>query len=254
MYFLKWEEGYVKRGFSFQASGYRNQDMEQRCLAEKSEMTGPEWLSTREAVPYPAAVRLMEERVAAISAGTAGELFWLLEHPPLYTAGTSAQAGDLLDSRFPVYETGRGGQYTYHGPGQRVLYAMLDLKKRKQDLRLYVQALESWIIQALADFDVKGERRADRIGIWVDMTRYGHPSGTEAKIAAIGVRVRKWVTFHGLAVNVHPDLSHYAGIVPCGIRTHGVTSLQDLGVQASMAEVDAALQRHFVPVFAGYGL
>lgn len=187
----------------------------------------------------------MEERVAGLLAGTAGELVWLLEHPPLYSGGTSAKADDLLASPFPVYETGRGGQYTYHGPGQRVGYVMLNLKQRgEQDVRRYVQKLEAWIIATLAEFGIAGELREGRIGVWVV-----EPSGREAKIAALGIRVKQWVTFHGIALNVAPDLSHYSGIVPCGIREHGVTSLKALGVDADMAEVDAALMRQFHAIF-----
>jgi lipoyl(octanoyl) transferase len=186
----------------------------------------------------------MDARAAAIRDGTAPELVWLLEHPPLYTAGTSAQAADLLDPRFPVHRSGRGGQHTYHGPGQRVAYLMLDLERRGRDIRAYVFNLEAWIIAALAEFDVTGERRAGRVGIWV-----ARPGGREDKIAAIGVRVRRWVTLHGIAINVAPELAHFGGIVPCGVREHGVTSLADLGITASMADLDAALQRTFAAVF-----
>ena len=187
----------------------------------------------------------MDERVAGIHEGSQEECVWLLEHPPLYTAGTSAKDVDLLEPRFPVFKTGRGGEYTYHGPGQRVAYAMLDLKKRgAPDLKKYVWNLEEWIIRTLAEFDVTGERRCGRIGIWVDM-----PDGSEKKIAAIGVRVRRWVTMHGIAINVDPDLSHFDGIVPCGISEHGVTSLAGLGVEASMAQVDAVLKDVFEVVF-----
>jgi lipoyl(octanoyl) transferase len=203
-----------------------------------------EWRCERDAVDYPQAVAEMEARVAAISAGRAGELIWLLEHPPLYTAGTSARAEDLLEARFPVYETGRGGQYTYHGPGQRVAYVMLDLTSRKPDLRAYVRDLEDWIIRTLARFEVTGERRPGRVGIWV-----ARGDGREDKIAAIGVRVRRWVTYHGIAINVAPDLEHFSGIVPCGIREHGVTSLVDLGLPVSLAEVDLALKASFEEVF-----
>lgn len=193
----------------------------------------------------------MEARVAAIRAGAAGEIVWLLEHPPLYTAGTSARLADLKDKdRFPVHRASRGGQFTYHGPGQRVAYAMLDLEARGRDVRSFVAGLEAWIIAALGAFGVKGERRADRVGVWV--ARRG-PGGAprEDKIAAIGVRVRRWVSFHGIAVNVAPDLSHFAGIVPCGIEGPdlGVTSLSDLGVAATLAEADAALKRAFEAVF-----
>lgn len=185
----------------------------------------------------------MEARVAAIRAGTAGEQVWLLEHPPIYTAGTSARDEDLIEARFPVYRTGRGGQFTYHGPGQRVAYAMLDLKRRKPDVRAYVHDLEEWLIQALAELGVKGERRDGRVGIWVQR-------GTrEDKIAALGVRIKRWVSFHGVALNVDPDLSHFTGIVPCGVSQHGVTSLADLGIVATMADVDVALKRGFGKIF-----
>lgn len=208
-------------------------------------MSNPEWRISDAPVDYPEALAVMEERVRAIRDEAAPELVWLLEHPPLYTAGTSADAADLLTpDRFPVYQTGRGGQYTYHGPGQRVGYVMLDLKQRGADVRCFVHDLEEWIIRTLAQFTVKGERRDGRVGIWVDR---GH--GREDKIAAIGVRVRRWVTFHGIALNVEPDLSHFQGIVPCGIREHGVTSLWDLGITATMDEVDMALKAAFSEVF-----
>lgn len=204
-----------------------------------------DWTVSDGLVPYEAAVAAMEERVAAIRAGTAPEQVWLLEHPPLYTAGTSAQAADLVEpDLFPVFATGRGGQYTYHGPGQRIAYVMLDLQRRGGDLRAYVHNLEEWLIRTLAGFDLRAERRAGRVGLWID-----HGGGREAKIAAIGVRVRRWVTFHGVALNVAPDLSHYRGIVPCGIRQHGVTSLRAEGVAATMAEVDAALRATFPQIF-----
>jgi lipoyl(octanoyl) transferase len=204
-----------------------------------------EWRISDRLVPYPEALAAMEERVAAIRAGTAPELVWLLEHPPLYTAGTSARAPDLLaPRRFPVFEAGRGGQYTYHGPGQRVAYVMLDLQRRKPDLRRYIRQLEEWVIRALARFNVRGERRADRIGIWVVK-----PGGQEAKIAAIGVRVRRWVTYHGVAINLDPDLAHFGGIVPCGISGFGVTSLADLGLTATMQDLDAALMATFEEAF-----
>lgn len=202
-----------------------------------------EWDVAPAPVPYPEAVARMEARAAAIAAGTAGELVWLLEHPPIYTAGTSADDGDLLDARFPVYRTGRGGQFTYHGPGQRVGYVMLDLKSRKPDVRAYVRDLEEWLIRTLAEFGVKGERREGRVGIWVQRGL------KEDKIAALGVRIKRWVTFHGVSLNVSPDLAHFSGIVPCGISQHGVTSLADLGIKASMADVDAALARSFKGVF-----
>lgn len=208
-----------------------------------------EWRISDEPVAYPDAVAEMEARAAAIRAGTAPELVWLLEHPPLYTAGTSSDPADLLKpDRFPVYETGRGGQYTYHGPGQRVVYVMLDLKARKPDLRAYVQALEEWVIRTLAAFNVKGERREGRVGIWVTRGDIGAPK-KEDKIAAIGVRVRRWVTLHGISINVDPELAHFDGIVPCGISKHGVTSLHDLGQLVSMPEVDMALRETFERVF-----
>jgi lipoyl(octanoyl) transferase len=192
----------------------------------------------------------MEARAAAIRAGTAPEQVWLVEHPPLYTAGTSARPADLLDAgRFPVYRSGRGGQYTYHGPGQIVGYAMLDLARRGHDVRRFVCDLEDWLIMALARFGVTGERREGRVGIWVDRGPDGRGGRREDKIAAIGVRVRRWVTFHGIALNVEPDLSHYAGIVPCGIAGHGVTSLVDLGIPATMADVAAELRPAFERAF-----
>ena len=210
-----------------------------------------EWRIDDAPVPYPAALAFMDDRVAAIRAGRAPETVWLLEHPPLYTAGTSARATDLVaPERFPVYDAGRGGQYTYHGPGQRVAYAMLDLARRGADVRRFVSDLENWIIAALARFNVRGERRAGRVGIWVDRARDKGP-GREDKIAALGVRVRHWVTLHGAALNVEPDLGHFAGIVPCGIADarFGTTSLADLGIHVEMAEVDAALKAAFAEVF-----
>ena len=195
-----------------------------------------EWRVTPGLTPYPEALAAMDARADAIHASTADELIWLLEHPPLYTAGTSAQAEDLLDPRFPVYDAGRGGQYTYHGPGQRVVYLMLDLKARGRDVRAYVTSLEEWIIQSLARLGVTGERRQGRVGIWVQRGPL-----REDKIAAIGVRIRRWVTLHGIAINVSPDLGHFTGIVPCGIQEHGVTSLADLGLATSLADLDAAL-------------
>ena len=209
-----------------------------------------EWRVSPGLTGYEAALAAMETRVAAIVAGTAPELVWLLEHPPLYTAGSSARPEDLLDrARFPVHAAGRGGQYTYHGPGQRVAYVMLDLNRRGRDVRKFVGRLEDWLIAALARFEVAGERRPGRIGIWVDLGRHGGRPGAEAKIAAIGVRIRHWVSFHGVALNVAPDLTHFAGIVPCGIRGYGVTSLAALGVAASMADADAALRESFSEVF-----
>ena len=212
-----------------------------------------EWCISDAPVPYPAALEAMEAHVGAMIAGVAGERVWLLEHPPLYTGGTSARAEDLLDAgRFPVYPTRRGGEYTYHGPGQRVAYAMLDLNARGRDVRAHVNRLEEWVIRALAAFGVRGERRAGRVGVWV--VRPDRPAGPEGapaedKIAAIGVRVRRWVAFHGVAINVEPDLGHYDGIVPCGIRGHGVTSLVDLGLPVSMADLDLALKASFEEVF-----
>ena len=204
-----------------------------------------EWRVAEGLTPYPQAVAFMEERAAAIAEGTAPELVWLVEHPPIYTAGTSARDTDLLDARFPVFKTGRGGQFTYHGPGQRVGYVMLDLKRRKADVRSFVHDLEEWLIGTLAQFNVSGERRDGRVGIWV-----ARP-GREDKIAAIGVRVRRWVTFHGVSINVDPDLSHFSGIVPCGVSEHGVTSLHDLGLPVTMADVDVALKQSFTDVFGG---
>jgi lipoyl(octanoyl) transferase len=205
-----------------------------------------EWKISNDLVPYETAVQTMEERVAGIVAGNADELVWLLEHPSVYTAGTSAKADDLLDgNKFPVYNVGRGGEYTYHGPGQRVAYVMLDLRKRKsEDLKLYVKNLEQWIINTLAVLNIHGERRDGRVGIWVD-----DGYGAEKKIAAIGIRVRKWVTFHGIAINVNPDLKHFAGIVPCGIKQYGVTSLAEMGCPAPMSCVDAILQQEFGKIF-----
>jgi lipoyl(octanoyl) transferase len=209
----------------------------------------PEWRIDDSPVEYLAAQATMEQRVADIRAGTAPELVWLLEHPPLYTAGTSAQPDDLMQpSRFPVFPVGRGGQYTYHGPGQRIGYVMLDLAARGGDLRAYVWRLEEWLIQTLAQFAVRAERRCGRVGVWIDMGGHGQP-GREAKIGALGVRVRRGVTFHGVSLNVEPDLSHFDGIVPCGIREHGVTSLAALGHIVSMPEVDAALIATWSTVF-----
>lgn len=205
----------------------------------------PEWRISKTAVDYRAAVDEMEWRVATIRAGAAAELVWLLEHTPLYTAGTSARDEDLLDPhRLPVHRTGRGGRFTYHGPGQRIAYVMLDLRRRGQDVRCYVHQLEEWVIRTLARFAVHGVRRDGRVGVWV--TR---PGGREEKIAAIGVRVRQWVTYHGLALNIDPELDHYRGIIPCGIAEYGVTSLAELGVAVTMVEVDAALQSTFADLF-----
>jgi lipoyl(octanoyl) transferase len=208
------------------------------------------WAISEGLTPYPDALAAMEARVAAIRAGTAGECVWLVEHPPTYTAGTSARPEDLREARFPTFDAGRGGQWTYHGPGQRTAYAMLDLQRAHgpvppRDLRAYVHALEEWMIRALARFDVRGERREGRVGIWVV-----RPGGQEDKIGAIGVRVTRWVAWHGIALNLEPDLAHFGGIVPCGIAGHGVTSLHDLGVRATMAELDAALRHAWREVFA----
>jgi lipoyl(octanoyl) transferase len=206
------------------------------------------WAVSTEYVPYPAAVAAMEARAAAIAEGTAGELVWLLEHPPLYTGGVSAKATDLIaPDRFPVFASGRGGQYTYHGPGQRVAYVMLDMTRRGRDVRAFVQALEAWIIDALAAFNVSGEMREGRVGVWVE--RKGPGWSREDKIAAIGVKLRKWVSFHGVSLNVEPDLEHFSGIVPCGQTEHGVTSLVDLGLPVTMDEADEALRASFIRVF-----
>jgi lipoyl(octanoyl) transferase len=206
-------------------------------------LSRPDWKVRDGLLPYPEAVAFMEERAAAIAEGRADELVWLVEHPPIYTAGTSAKDEDLIDARFPVFKTGRGGQFTYHGPGQRVGYVMLDLKRRKPDVRAYVRELEEWLIRALAKFNVKGERREGRVGIWVQR------GSREDKIAALGVRVRRWVTYHGISFNVDPNLADFTGIVPCGISQHGVTSLADLGIFVSMADVDVALRDSFEEVF-----
>lgn len=217
----------------------------------------PDWITAPGLTPYPDALSFMEARVEAISRGTADECIWLLEHPPLYTAGTSARPQDLTDpDRFPVYEARRGGQYTYHGPGQRVAYVMLDLNRREKDVRLFVRRLESWIIATLAEFNVRGEVREGRVGVWVtrpDLPPRPDGAPREDKIAAIGVRLRKWVSFHGISINVEPDLSHFGGIVPCGIRDHGVTSLVDLGLLVTMADVDAALMATFDAAMSGNG-
>jgi lipoyl(octanoyl) transferase len=208
-----------------------------------------EWRISDSPVPYPEAVAAMEARAAAIFAGEAPEQVWLLEHPPLYTSGTSGKAGDLIDPRFPIFATGRGGQLTYHGPGQRVAYVMLDLKRRRPDVRAYVASLEEWIIRTLAQFNVRGERREDRVGVWVKRPDKG--PAHEDKIAAIGVRLKRWVSFHGIAINVEPELTHFAGIVPCGVADsrYGVTSLLDLGHPVTMADTDIALRQAFEEVF-----
>jgi lipoyl(octanoyl) transferase len=208
-----------------------------------------EWQTSEHAVDYERALQAMTARAAAIARGEARELVWLVEHPPLYTAGTSARPQELSEARFPVYRVGRGGQFTYHGPGQRVGYLMLDLKRRSLDVRRFVATIEEWIIRTLSSFDVEGERRSDRIGVWVRRSDRGE--GAEDKIAAIGIRVQRWVTLHGVALNVAPDLSHFSGIVPCGVsdRRYGVTSLADLGRSASMADVDRALRTEFEALF-----
>jgi lipoyl(octanoyl) transferase len=208
-----------------------------------------EWRVSDSVVCYDAAVAVMEARAAEIAAGRANELVWLLEHPPLYSAGTSANSGDVIEARFPVYQSGRGGQLTYHGPGQRVAYVMLDLKRRGPDVRRFVVTLEEWIIRSLAAFSVRAERRDDRIGVWVRRDEKGE--GCEDKIAAIGIRVKQWVTLHGMALNVDPDLSHFSGIVPCGVseKRYGVTSLADLGIPVSMTDVDLILRQEFKQLF-----
>jgi lipoyl(octanoyl) transferase len=208
-----------------------------------------EWRISDSPIDYPQAVDTMETRAADIAAQQAPEMVWLLEHPPLYTAGTSGKADDLLEARFPLFTTGRGGQVTYHGPGQRVAYVMLDLKRRRPDVRAYVAALEEWIIRTLAAFNVRGERREDRVGVWVRRPDKGPEH--EDKIAAIGVRLRRWVSFHGIAINVEPDLSHFSAIVPCGVvdPRYGVTSLVDLGLPVTMADVDVALRQSFEEIF-----
>jgi len=225
------------------------QSLDLTTFAPPSGARAVEWRICDSPVEYPAAVAAMEARAADIASGQAGELVWLLEHPPLYTSGTSGRNEDLLDPRFPLFTTGRGGQLTYHGPGQRVAYVMLDLKRRRPDVRAYVAGLEEWIIRTLAHFNVRGERREDRVGVWVKRPDKGE--GFEDKIAAIGVRLRRWVSFHGIAVNVEPDLSHFSAIVPCGVADprYGVTSLVDLGHPVTMADVDVALKQAFAEVF-----
>jgi lipoyl(octanoyl) transferase len=207
------------------------------------------WTVSDGLIAYPDAVATMERIAAGIAAGTEPETVWLVEHPPLYTSGTSAKPGDLLDARFPVFETGRGGQFTYHGPGQRVAYVMLDLNRRGRDVRAFVQNLEAWVMAALAEFNVTGETREGRVGVWVKRPDKGE--GYEDKIAAIGIRLRKWVSFHGISLNVEPDLSHFSGIVPCGIaeQKFGVTSLVDLGLPVTMDDADVALKKSFGDVF-----
>lgn len=214
----------------------------------RPDSTPVEWWISDELVSYPVALATMKQRAMDIAAGKAGEAIWLIEHPPLYTSGTSARRDDLLQpEKFPVYEAGRGGQYTYHGPGQRIAYVMLDLRERGRDIRCLVSGLEGWIIDTLAAFNVRGDRREGRVGVWVERPERGFMS--EDKIAALGVRVSKWVTYHGISLNVSPDLTHYRGIVPCGISDHGVTSLEDLGQIVSMPEVDAVLRKTFVDRF-----
>ncbi len=212
-----------------------------------------DWTVSEGLTPYPEAVALMEQRAADIAAGQADELVWLVEHPPLYTAGTSANSADLVDpDRFPVFDTKRGGQYTYHGPGQRVVYVMLDLNKRGRDVRCFVRQLEAWVIETLAEFNVRGEIRPGRVGVWVvrdDKPLTATGAKPEDKVAAIGIRLRKWVSFHGISINVEPDLDHFGGIVPCGITEHGVTSLVDLGLPVSMDDLDVALRRTFDQTF-----
>jgi len=209
-----------------------------KTAAHKALNPKPEWRVEPTSAPYLETLKAMEDRVAAVEAGTAHELLWLLEHPPLYTAGTSASADELIDgSRFPVFETGRGGRYTYHGPGQRVIYVVSDLRQRDKDVRQHVWRLEEWVIRTLKEFDIAAGRREGRIGIWVDS------NGKDEKIAAIGVRVRRWVAYHGLALNVNPDLTHFSGIVPCGLPEFGVTSLNQLGLKATMQDVDEAFRR-----------
>ncbi len=222
-------------------------------MTDSPHATNLEWKILPGLPDYAATRAAMEARVAEIAAGHAPEAIWLLEHPPLYTAGTSARADDLVTpDRFPVYEAGRGGQYTYHGPGQRVVYAMLDLNRRGRDVRCFVHDMETWVIATLAEFGIRGERRAGRVGVWVTRPeKPALPDGSlrEDKIAAIGIKLRRWVSFHGLSLNVEPDLSHFEGIIPCGIRGHGVTSLVDLGLPVTMEDVDLALQRSFNQAF-----
>src|ERR1700721_2200662 len=225
------------------------QNLDLSAFSRAPDAAAVEWLISDEAIPYPQAMEAMEARVADIAAARAPERVWLLQHPSLYTSGTSGKTADLLDPRFPVFDSGRGGQLTYHGPGQRVAYVMLDLKRRRPDVRAYVAGLEQWIIRTLAAFNVRGERREDRVGVWVSRPDKG--ASFEDKIAAIGVRLRRWVSFHGIAINVEPDLTHFAAIVPCGVADprYGVTSLVDLGHPVTMADVDIALRQAFEDVF-----
>ena len=221
----------------------------QATLPRPQGLAPAEWRVSDLPVEYATALAAMDAQVAAIAAGQAADLVWLLEHPSLYTGGTSAKDEELIEPRFPVHRVGRGGQFTYHGPGQRVVYAMLDLNRRKPDVRAYVAMLEEWIIRTLASFKVRGERREDRIGVWVRRPDKG--DGFEDKIAAIGIRVRHWISLHGIAINVEPDLGHFSGIVPCGVseRRYGVTSLADLGISATMTDLDVALRREFETLF-----
>jgi lipoyl(octanoyl) transferase len=225
------------------------QSLDLTPFATPAEGGAVEWRISDAAVPYPEAIAVMETRVAAIAAGDAPELVWLLEHPPLYTSGTSGKPADLLDPRFPLFASGRGGQLTYHGPGQRIAYVMLDLKRRQPDVRAFVASLEQWIIRTLAAFNVRGERREDRVGVWVSRPDKG--AGYEDKIAAVGVRLRRWVSFHGIAINVEPELAHFGAIIPCGVvdPRFGVTSLADLGCLATTTDVDIALRQAFAEVF-----
>ncbi|MFL2920543.1 MAG: lipoyl(octanoyl) transferase LipB [Thalassobaculaceae bacterium] len=216
-------------------------------------MNEVEWIISPGLVEYPDALKVMDERVDLIQKGNAKELVWLLEHPPLYSAGTSAKPQDLLTpNRFPVFKTGRGGQYTYHGPGQRVAYVMLDLNRRRRDIRAYVSSLETWIINTLAKFNIRGERRSDRIGIWVRRTDLNNPE-REDKIGAIGIRIKRWVTLHGISINVSSDLEHFGGIIPCGIGGYGVTSFEDIGQPLEFYDLDVELRTEFDRLFGEYG-
>ena len=216
-------------------------------------MNEVEWIISPGLVEYPDALKVMDERVDLIQKGNAKELVWLLEHPPLYSAGTSAKPQDLLTpNRFPVFKTGRGGQYTYHGPGQRVAYVMLDLNRRRRDIRAYVSSLETWIINTLAKFNIRGERRSDRIGIWVRRTDLNNPE-REDKIGAIGIRIKRWVTLHGISINVSPDLEHFGGIIPCGIGGYGVTSFEDIGQPLEFYDLDVELRTEFDTLFGERG-
>lgn len=216
-------------------------------------MSEVEWIISSGLVEYPDALKAMDERVDSIQKGSAKELVWLLEHPPLYSAGTSAKPKDLLTpNRFPVFKTGRGGQYTYHGPGQRVAYIMLDLNRRKRDIRAFVSSLETWIINTLSKFNIRGERRSDRIGIWVRRTDLNN-SDREDKIGAIGIRIKRWVTLHGISINVSPDLEHFGGIIPCGIDGYGVTSFEDIGQPLEVYDLDVELRTEFDQLFGKNG-